>query len=135
MRRAIVLTLVLALASAVARPAFAHGFGQSYELGLWLYLYGAAAAVLASFVSISLFAGRSATGEPYPRFDLLRIAPLRAVLTSRAFLLGLRLLSVAHFLLVIFGGFLGKQAENKLRPDFRLGYPVGRPELLHSLFG
>ena len=116
MRRAIALTGALALASPVARPVFAHGFGQSYDLPLplWLYLYGAAAAVLASFVPISLFAGRSGIGEaePYPSLDLLRIGPLRAVLTARAFLLGLRLLSVALFLLVILGGFLGKQAEN-----------------------
>jgi hypothetical protein len=67
--------------------------------------------VLASFVPISLFAGRSDAGEPYPRFDLLRSGLLRAVLTSRAFLVGLRLLSVAHFLPVILGGFLSKQAE------------------------
>jgi hypothetical protein len=120
-RHAIVLTLLVALASPIARPVFAHGFGQSYDLPLplWLYLYGAAAAVLATFVPISLFAGRSGTGEPYPRFDLLRIGPLRAVLTGRAFLLGLRLLSVALFHLVILVGFLGKQAENyNLAPTF-----------------
>jgi hypothetical protein len=113
-RRALALTLVLTLAAPVARPAFAHGFGQSYDLPLplWLYLYGAAAAVLASFVPISLFAGRSGTGEPYPRFNLLRIGPLRALLTARVFLLGLRLVSVALFLLVILSGFLGEQAEN-----------------------
>jgi membrane protease YdiL (CAAX protease family) len=75
----------------VALPVFAPGFGQSYDLPL--YLYGAAAAVLVSFAPISLFAGRSGTGEPYPRFDLLRIRPLRAVSTVRAFLFGL--LSVA----------------------------------------
>jgi hypothetical protein len=102
--------------SATIVLAFAHGFGQSYDLPLplWLYLYGAGAAVLASFVPISLFAGRSHARErePYPRFDLLRIGPLRAVLTARAFLLGVRLLSVALFCLVIISGLLGKQAEN-----------------------
>jgi len=111
---------MLALAS---RPAFAHGFGQSYDLPLplWLYLYGAGAAVLASFVPISLFAGGSRTGdgEAYPRFDLLRIGPLRVVLTSRVFLLGLRLLSVGLFLLVILSGLFGEQAENyKFAPTF-----------------
>jgi hypothetical protein len=55
-RRVIVPTLalsLLALAPPVARPVFAHGFGQSYDLPLplWLYLYGAGAAVLASFLS------------------------------------------------------------------------------------
>jgi hypothetical protein len=102
-RRAItVLAFVLSgftLAPLLARPAFAQGLGQSYDLPLplWLYLYGAGAAVLASIVPISLFAGRShACGrEPYPRFDLLWIGPLRTVVTARASLLGVRLLSVA----------------------------------------
>src|SRR5918992_1227802 len=100
MRRAIVLTLALcALGQLATRPAFAHGFGQTYDLPipLWLYLYGAAAAVLASFVPIGLFAGRAGDGEPYPRFDVLRIGPLRMVLTARTSLLGLRLFSVALF--------------------------------------
>jgi hypothetical protein len=97
------------------RPALAHGFGQSYDLPLplWLYLYGAGAAVLVSFVPISLFAG-GAKVEPYdyPRFDLFRITPLRVVLTSRVFLLGLRLLSVLLFVLVIVAGFVGRQSES-----------------------
>ena len=105
---------LLALALPGARPAFAHGFGQSYDLPLplWLYLYGAGAAVLVSFVPISLFAGGRSDPNRYPRFDLLRVGPLRATLTSRAFLLGLRSLSVALFLLVILSGFLGRQGEN-----------------------
>jgi hypothetical protein len=97
------------------RPALAHGFGQSYDLPLplWLYLYGAGAAVLVSFVPISLFAG-GAKVEPYdyPRFDLFKITPLRVVLTSRVFLLGLRLLSVLLFVLVIVAGFVGRQSES-----------------------
>jgi hypothetical protein len=107
---------VLTLLALASQPAFAHGFGQSYDLPLplWLYLYGAGAAVLASFVPISLLAGGGRYGEddPYPRFDLLRIRPLRATLTHPTFLLGLRLLSVALFLLVILSGLLGEQAEN-----------------------
>jgi hypothetical protein len=118
-RTTTVLTFALSLLM-VTRPlvrlAFAHGFGQSYDLPLplWLYLYGAGAAVLASFVPISLFAGRSHARErePYPRFDLLRIGPLRAVITARAFLGGVRLFSVAIFFLVIISGLLGRQAEN-----------------------
>jgi hypothetical protein len=115
-RRAVVATLALASLALASRPAFAHGFGQSYDLPLplWLYLYGAAAAVLVSFVPISLFAGwsRSVDDDAYPRLDLLRIGLLRVVLTSQGFLLGLRLLSVALFLLVILSGLLGEQAES-----------------------
>lgn len=106
---------LLVLGSPLAPPALAHGFGQSYDLPLplWLYLWGAGAAVLVSFVPISLSAG-GAKDEPYeyPRFDLLRIAPLRLVLTGRAFVLGLRLLSVFLFVLVIVAGFIGRQSES-----------------------
>jgi hypothetical protein len=118
MRRVAAVILASSLLEAgpfFARPALAHGFGQSYDLPLplWLYLYGAGAAVLVSFVPISLFAG-GAKVEPYdyPRFDLFRITPLRVVLTSRVFLLGLRLLSVLLFLLVIVAGFVGRQSES-----------------------
>jgi hypothetical protein len=106
---------LLVLGSPFAPPALAHGFGQSYDLPLplWLYLWGAGAAVLVSFVPISLFAGGAKDGSyEYPRFDLLRIAPLRVVLTGRAFLLGLRLLSVFLFVLVIVAGFIGRQSES-----------------------
>jgi hypothetical protein len=66
--------------------------------------------VLASFVPISLFAGRSPVRErePYPRFDLLWIGPLRVVITARAFLGGVQLFSVAIFFLVIISGLLGR---------------------------
>ncbi len=126
MRRALVLTLaLLLLLPLVPQPASAHGFGQSYDLPLplWLYLYGAGAVVLASFVPISLFAGKRKAGEDtpylYPRFDLLRVGVLRAVLTNRALLLGLRLLSVGLFLLVILTGLLGRQnADANFAPTF-----------------
>jgi hypothetical protein len=115
-RRALIATPLLFSLALVSRPAFAHGFGQSYDLPLplWLYLYGAGAAVLVSFVPISLLAGAGRTGDGggYPRFDLLRIGPLRAVLTGRAFLLGMRLFSVGLFILVILSGLLGEQAES-----------------------
>jgi hypothetical protein len=98
-----------------ASPALAHGLGVSYDLPLplWLYLYGAGATVLVSFLPISLLGGGRRTREDascrYPRFDLLRIGPLEAVLMSKALLLGLRLLSVGLFLLVLFSGFFGQQ--------------------------
>ena len=124
MRR--VLTTVLALllllpALLYAQPAFAHGLGRSYDLPLpvWLYLYGAAAAVLVSFVPISLFADKRRAPRGYPRFDLFRIGPLRALLTARPFLSGLRLLSVALFLLVILSGFFGQQSPpSNFAPTF-----------------
>ena len=126
MRHALVPILAsLLLLSLGTQPALAHGFGQSYDLPLplWLYLYGAGAAVLASFVPISLFAGKQKSGEDapylYPHFNLLRVGFLRALLTSRTLLSGLRLLSVGLFLLVVVTGLLGRQnADANFAPTF-----------------
>lgn len=112
MRR--VALLIIALAAALARPesALAHGFGQRYDLPvpLWLYLYGAAAAVLLSFVVVGLFVGEGGMPGRYPRRDLLRLRLFRSTLASRPFLGALRALSVALFLLVIVAGLFGEQA-------------------------
>src|SRR5918912_3270231 len=110
MRRLTVLTFVLFLL-AVPSQAFAHGIGQSTDLPVpfWLYLFGAAVVVLVSFVQVGLFVGEGHTLRRYPRFNLLRGGPLRALLTARPVLFGLRLLSVALFLLVVLSGLLGRQ--------------------------
>src|ERR687885_113723 len=120
MRRLIILTCVLFLL-ALPRQAFAHGLGQSTDLPipLWLYLFGAAVVVLVSFVQIGLFVGEGHTLRRYPRFNLLRVGPLRALLTARPVLFGLRLLSVALFLLVVLSGLLGRQdASFNFAPTF-----------------
>jgi hypothetical protein len=119
-RRLIILTLALFL---LAPPslAFAHAVGQSQDLPVpfWLYLFGAAAVVVISFVQIGLFVGEGHTLHRYPRLNLLSIGPLRVVLTSRLLLLGLRLLSVALFLLVILSGLLGEQVlDQNFAPIF-----------------
>ena len=107
--RLIVLTLALFL---LLPPdlAFAHGLGQTYDLPIpfWLYFF-AAAAVLISFVQVGLFIGEGHETHGYPRYNLLRVGPLRALLTARPLLSGLRLLSVALFLLVILSGLFGQQ--------------------------
>ena len=98
-------------AMAGARPALAHGFGQRYDLPvpLWLYLYGAAGAVLLSFVVFGLFVGERRAPGGYPRLNLLRFGPFRATLASRAFVSGIRVASVALFGLVILTGLVGNQ--------------------------
>jgi hypothetical protein len=113
MRRLVVLTLALFLLSPPVQ-AFAHGFGQSYDLPVpfWLYLLGASAAVLVSFVQIGLFVGEGEALRQYPRFNLLRVGPLRALLTAPPLLFGVRLLAIALFLLVILSGLLGQQNPN-----------------------
>ncbi len=126
MRRALALIFaVLFLLPLTASSALAHGLGVSYDLPLplWLYLYGAGATVLVSFLPISLLEGGQWTKEDtsyrYPRFDLLRIGLLRAVLTSKTLLLGLRLLSVGLFLLVLSSGFFGRQVPaSNFAPTF-----------------
>lgn len=121
MRRFVLLTLTLLLLVTTPSQALAHGFGQSQNLPLplWLYLFAAAAVVLVSFVQISLFVTERHGLPRYPRFDLLQLGPLRALLTAQPFLFGLRLLSVALFVLVILSGILGAQApSSNFAPTF-----------------
>jgi hypothetical protein len=98
-------------ALAGVRPALAHGFGQRYDLPvpLWLYLYGAAGAVLLSFVAFGLFVGERGAARDYPRLNLLQFGLFRATLASRAFVSGLRVVSVALFGLVVLTGLFGDQ--------------------------
>src|SRR5215208_2024377 len=119
-RRLIILTLALLL---LAPPgeAFAHAFGRTYNLPVpfWLYLFGASAVLVVSFVQIGLFVGAGHTLRSYPRFDLLRVGPLRALLTARPLLFALRLLSVTLFVLVILSGLLGQQnTDHNFAPTF-----------------
>src|ERR687886_2852830 len=111
MRRLIIILTCVLFLLVLPSQAFAHGLGQSTDLPipLWLYLFGAAVVVLVSFVQIGLFVGEGHTLRRYPRFDLLRVELLRALLTARPVLFGLRLLSVAPFLLVVLSGLLGRQ--------------------------
>src|SRR5215204_5165118 len=113
-RRSILALTLLLLLVALPSQAFAHGLGQSQNLPLpfWLYLFAAAAVVLVSFIQISVSVNEQHTLARYPRRNLLAIGALRAVLTSRPLLIGLRLLSVVLFLLVIISGIFGVQAPS-----------------------
>ena len=113
-----ILTLLAFLVLAAPDLAFAHGFGVRYEIPVpfWLYAYGAAAAVILTFV---LLVDTKPAPHRYPRFDLLRVGWFRAVFAGRPLLLGLRLLSVAIFSLVILSGLLGNQAPtDNFAPTF-----------------
>src|SRR5215218_3405320 len=118
MRRLSILALtllpLLLLLVVLPSQAFAHGLGQSQNLPLpfWLYLFAAATVVLLSFVQISLLVNEAHALPFYPRRNLLEIGAVRAVLTSRPLLIGLRLLSVVLFLLVIISGIFGVQAPS-----------------------
>lgn len=87
-----------------ASPAAAHGFGQRYDLPLplALYLFGAAAAVVVSFVIVGLFA-RHAPGERgYPRIELPRFGNAVVAMTAKALTAGL-------FAVTIIAGLFGNQ--------------------------
>jgi hypothetical protein len=110
MRRLVGLTISL-LVLLPPGQALAHGLGQSQNLPLptWLYLFAGATVVLVSFFQIGMLVDEGHVLDQHPRTNLLRIGFLRAVLTSSPLLFGLRLLSVALFLLIILSGLLGRQ--------------------------
>ncbi len=119
MRRVFFLSLLFLLA--VPEEAFAHGFGRTQDIPLpsWLYLFGINAVVIATFAMIALSFDRGDASGEYPRKNLLRIAPLRAVLTNEAFLFGLKLLSVGLFSLTILAGLFGsRDADSNFAPTF-----------------
>src|SRR5215207_8081040 len=98
-RRVAAPTLGFSFVLANAAPALAHGFGPTYDIPipLWLYLYGAAAAVVLAFVPLVLFSRKTRDADAayhYPRFGLFGVPLLRGLLTSRLLVGGLRLLSV-----------------------------------------
>jgi hypothetical protein len=96
-----------AAALLAASPAGAHGFGERYELPLplSLYLFGAAAAVVVSFIIAGLFL-RPAQGARVWRVDLLA-HPLGRLIANDSLALALRLVAVVLFLVTILAGFIG----------------------------
>src|SRR5215210_7670944 len=121
MRRVATAALTFSFILAGARPVLAHGFGPTYDIPipLWLYLYGAAAAVVLSFLPLALFSRKERDAlYRYPRFDLFRVRSLRTLLTSRLLMGGLRLLSVALFFVVVIAGLVGLQSGFNIVPTF-----------------
>ncbi len=94
--------------------AFAHGFGERYDLPLplWLYIVGAASAVVLSFGVVSLFINNSNLVHDYPRINILRWA-IGRVLVHRMVLIPIKIFSILLLLLVIFGGQLGNQGSTE----------------------
>lgn len=106
------LTVVVALAH--NSSAFAHGFGQRYDLPvpLWLYLLGAGAAVILSFVVIGIFVRGTPGLHSYPCLNLLHTR-IGRIFAHPALLLMLKLASVILFVLAILTGFLGSRNPMK----------------------
>jgi hypothetical protein len=99
----------------------AHGFGQHYDLPvpLQLYLIGAAATVVLSFILFGLFIREIPVWDSYPRLNLLRWPWGRFLVHPRAFLF-YKLLGMGLFVLVVASGFLGRQypPSKNLAPTF-----------------
>lgn len=103
--------LLLAASGAACSDAAAHGFGQRYDLPvpLSLYLAGAAAAVILSFVIMAAFARTPtlsmAARTPGSKSNLFEIPALAAGAA--------RIAAVALLALVVGAGFLGNPAPVK----------------------
>src|SRR5919107_2938379 len=121
MRRVATASVAFCSGLVYADPAFAHGFGPTYDIPipLWLYLYGAAAAVVLAFLPLVLFSRKEqGIAYQYPRFDLFRVPLLGTLLASRLLTGGLRLLSVLLFLVVVVAGLVGLQSGFNIVPTF-----------------
>ena len=88
--------------------AWAHGFGQRYDLPvpLWLYVTGAAAAVALSFLVLGAWMRRLPNLRTYPRVNLLQFRLVR-LLAQPILLAAVRLASVALYILLIVAGLFG----------------------------
>lgn len=97
-----------------AGPVYAHGFGQRYDLPvpLWLYVTGAGAAVVFSFVMVGLFVRGASARHTYPHVNLLRTF-IGRLLTHPVLLFCLKGVSVALFILLIVAGFFGTKNETR----------------------
>lgn len=119
MRRAAVALSALAVASS----AQAHSFGKLYNLPvpLWLYLYGAVAALLLSFLVMAWFSRHAAASAVplAPQGGALRVHPLLRR--------GAQAVSLALLSLMIFSGFAGSQNayQNFNMSAFWIGFVLG----------
>ena len=94
-----------------AGPVGAHGFGQRYDLPLplSLYLFGAAAAVVVSFIIVGLFVRGGASRTALDaRFDLIPWGIGRLIL-HRGLGMVLQLAAFAIFIVTVAAGFIGNQ--------------------------
>ncbi len=102
--------LALLLGAIFALPAQAHGFGERYDLPLPLSLFviAGAAAVALSFVVAAVFLRGGTAHGAYPRYNLLRLAPIRW-LAMPGFIGTLKTLSVILTAYVILGALIGTE--------------------------
>lgn len=124
MRRVAVALVLLALPGMVA----AHSFGKLYNLPvpLWLYLYGAAAALLASFLVMAWFGGQRKPLLSPPARQGPRESGLGRVPILLAVRIG-QIASLSLLVLAIVSGFAGTQNAylNFNMSGFWIGFVLG----------
>lgn len=96
------------------KPAFAHGFGERYDLPvpLWLYITGAGLTVAFSFVVIGAYLRGVSSARDYPIINLAR-SRLVGELVLPTVVPFLKLVAVLGFFLVVLSGLLGNQSPTK----------------------
>jgi len=100
--------LILSLFFLIPTPAYAHAFGQQYVLPVpfWLYAYGAASAVIISFVIVGFFVKETKKKSGYPTKDITGILNFAQ---NRAFLNIVKAISVLLLIITILSGLFGIQ--------------------------
>lgn len=99
---------VLALLWGGVPEAWAHGFGQRYDLPvpLWLYVTGAAATVALSFVVLGAWMRHTPNLHSYPRYNLLH-SRFGRLLAHPLLLMALRVVAVYLYVVLIIAGLFG----------------------------
>ena len=107
--RVAVLRVLAAGLALVASGVQAHGFGQRFDLPLplWLWIGGAAATILITFVLVAVFAREPAAPRRPWQIDLLAVDTVRVAAHPAA--VALRAATALLFVLVLAAGFLGTQ--------------------------
>jgi hypothetical protein len=99
-------------------PAYAHGFGERYDLPvpLWLYIGGAGVAVALSFAVIGFFVKGTPRLDDHPHHNLLRWRAGR-VLVHPIVITSAKVASVTLFALVLLSGAIGaREPTENLAP-------------------
>ena len=113
--------LLAAAAALAARPVYAHGFGERYDLPIPLgyFLIGAGAAVALSFIVVGMFLGPGGGDSRYLRYNLLAAPALGRVLSSRWLRHAVRAVALAVFVIVLSAALFGtgRPLEN-IAPTF-----------------
>jgi len=89
------------------KPTFAHAFGQLYNLPVpfWLYLYGAAAALIVSFLIIGYFFNQHKREINYPKLEISQ--EISGLMFKSWFIKGLKTISLFFFFLTVLTGIWG----------------------------